>query len=217
MNLTAACVLIAWYSQEKWVCLLTSTWYLLSPSLMSVYLLTCLFCRWFGYNLLAATQSFPVQPVLQQLSHMAGVFSSWILVLVDSPRSEVTGLCLCYMIAQLCCFKAKLLAGKRRPSQACPVRPSLPGNTSLWWKGAGTWFFTKSWNNEKASESLSIGYLLKVLFLSWDYPKKLVLLHIPFEEMWGWRLLIMLTSCYRECFRLKTDNLMYFGILEKYF
>lgn len=128
----------------------------------------------------------------------------------------MTGLCLCYMITQLCCFKAKLLAGKRRPSQACPLRPSLPGNTSLWWKGAGTWFFTKSWNNEKASESLSIGYLLKVLFLSWDYPKKLVLLHIPFEEMWGWRLLIMLTSCYRECFRLKTDNLMYFGILEKY-
>lgn len=26
----------------------------------------------------------------------------------------------------------------------------------------------------------------------------------------------MLTSCYRESFRLKTDNLMYFGILEKY-
>lgn len=77
MNLTAACVLIAWYSQEKWVCLLTSTWYLLSPSLMSVYLLTCIFCRWFGYNLVAGTQSFPVQPALQQLSHMAGVFSSW--------------------------------------------------------------------------------------------------------------------------------------------
>lgn len=77
MNLTAACVLIAWYSQEKWVCLLTSTWYLLSPSLMSVYLLICIFCRWFGYNLLAGTRSFPVQPALQQLSHMAGVFSSW--------------------------------------------------------------------------------------------------------------------------------------------
>lgn len=162
---------IAWYSQEKWVCLLTSMWYLLSPSLMSVYLLTHIFCRWFGYNLLAGTRSFPVQPILQKLSHVAGVLSSWILALIDSSRSEVTWFCLCYVIMQLCCFKAKLLSGKRSPSQACSYRPSLPGNWSLWWKGVGTRFFTKSWNNEKARESLYIRYLLKVLFLSWDYPK----------------------------------------------
>lgn len=145
MNLAAACVLIAWYSQEKRACLLTSTWYHLSPSLMSVYLLTCIFCRWFRYSLLAGTWSFPVQPVLQQLSHLAGVLSSWILALVDSSRSEVTWLCLCYVTMQLCCFKAKLLSGKRSPSQACSHRPSLPGNKSLWhwWKGVGTRFLLR--------------------------------------------------------------------------
>lgn len=143
MNLTTACVLIAWYSQEKCVCLLISTWYLLSPSPMSVYLPTCIFCRWFGYNLLAGIRSFPVQPVLQQLSHMAGVLSSRILVLVDSSSSEVTGLCLCYVIMQLCCFEAKLLTGKRRPSQAFSHMPSLPGNRSFWWKVVGTRFLLR--------------------------------------------------------------------------
>lgn len=34
--------------------------------------------------------------------------------------------------------------------------------------------------------------------------------------MWGLRLLIKLISCYTECFRLKTDNWIYFGIFEKY-
>lgn len=97
MNLTAACVLIAWHSQEKWVCLLTSTWYCLSPSPMSVYLLTWIFCRWFGYNLIAAAWSCPVQPVLQQLSHMAGILSSWILALVDSSVGLKWHGCVCVM------------------------------------------------------------------------------------------------------------------------
>lgn len=136
---------------------------------MSVYLLTCIFCRWFGYNLLAGTLSSPVQPVLQQLSRMAGVFYSWILALVGSSRSEVTGWCLCYLLMQLGCFKTKLLAGKRR---GLPHKGPLP----TWQqvplvKGSWDKVFTKSWNNEKARESRSMGYLLKILFLSSDYPK----------------------------------------------
>lgn len=178
------------------MCLLTSTWYLLSPSPVSVYLLTCTFCRWFGYHLLAVTRSFPDQPVLQELSHMAGDLSSWILALVDTSSSEVTGLCLCYVIMQLCCFKEKLLAGNLLQ------RPSLPGNRSLWWRGAGTRLL------------LGVGIVRKqggvTVHQIFDestvlgLPQNLVLLHIPFEEVWGWRLLIMLASHYTACFRLKT-------------
>lgn len=108
-----------------------------------IWIYSCIFSRWFSYNLLAGTWSFPVQPILQKLSHVAGVLSSWILALLDSSRSEVTRLCLCYVIMPLGCFKAKLLSGKRSPSQACSYGPSLPGNRSLWWKGVGTRFLLR--------------------------------------------------------------------------
>lgn len=68
---------------------------------------------------------------------------------------------------QLGCFKAKLSAGKRRglPLTGSPCLATGPSGES-WNK-----VFTKSWNNEKAKELLSMGYLLKMLFLSWDFPK----------------------------------------------
>lgn len=113
---------------------------------------------------------------------------------------------------QLCSFKVKLLGEKRRPSQACPPRPSLPGNRSLWWQGAGTRFLL-----EKARESLSIRYLLKVTVSVLGLLQNLVLLHVPFEEMWNWRLLIMLTSCYTECFQIEDRQSDGFGHLGEAF
>lgn len=213
MNLTAACVLIAWYSQEKWVWLLTSTWYLLSPSPMSVYLLTCIFCRWFGYNLLAGTRSSrfnqSYSSCLTWLGFSLPDFWCWLTALDLNWQG-----CLCLCDNATLLLQNKTFSREEKTFLGLFTQALPTGNRSLWWKGVGTRFLLRVGIMRKPESHCPLDICWKYCFCLGTTPKP------GFASYTFWRIMGLedfnnadLTLHSVSDWR---HSLMHFSILEKY-
>lgn len=139
--MTTTFVVIA-YSQKKWMCLLTSTWYHLSPS-TDVCIFACLY-------FLLMVQLWPLSRNLElsgSTNPIEIISCSWGFVVLHfgagwHTQQVCSGIAVLSDNATLLLLSKTLLM-KRSPSQACSHGLSLPGNGSLWhwwsqWKRVGT-------------------------------------------------------------------------------